>query len=300
MTKGQFSKDFDKLRHVATCLHERAAKYHAQGQGVRPEKLYLQALELQQRLLGPDHPDIAHTLNNLALYYKALGRLAEARPLYERALAMFRKTEGASHADTAATMYNLAQLFKAMGEEMEQRAQQTEKDAREMMGPAESAKAAIREDLSRYQLHIAQSRIHRFGVFALESIPANKRIIPYTGKLIGRQACVSRGSGERTYLVRLDKYWRIDGEFGGSGAELINHSCEPNCRFDIRGHSVWIISLRRIDANEELLLDYRFSHRYPAVPCYCGSAVCRGTINVKRFPAPCSDPIERKATPPSS
>ena len=286
MTKQQLSNDVDKLRQLATRLHERAAKYHAQGQAVRPERLYLRALELQQTLLGPDHPEIAHTLNNLALYYKALGRLAEARPLYERALAMFRKTEGASHSDTAATMYNLAQLFKAMSKEMEQRARQTEKDAREMIEPAESAKAAIREDLSRYRLHIAQSRIHRFGVFAAESIPANKKIIPYTGKLIGRQGCVSNGSDERTYLVRLDKYWRIDGEFGGSGAELINHSCEPNCRFDIRGHSVWIVSLRGIDAQEELLLDYRFSHRYPAVPCYCGSTACRGTINVKRFKVP--------------
>jgi hypothetical protein len=76
MTKQTLSKDFEKLRRVAIRLHERAAKYHAEGQAVRPERLYVRALELQQTLLGPEHPEIAHTLNNLALYYKALGRLA--------------------------------------------------------------------------------------------------------------------------------------------------------------------------------------------------------------------------------
>jgi hypothetical protein len=286
MTKQTLSKDFEKLRRVAIRLHERAAKYHAEGQAVRPERLYVRALELQQTLLGPEHPEIAHTLNNLALYYKALGRLAEARPLYERALAMFRKTRGASHADTAATMHNLAQLLKAMSREMEQRARQTEKDAREMTAPAEAAKAVIREDLMRYRLHVAQSRIHRFGVFALEHIPANRRIIPYIGEMVGRRESVLRGAGARIYLLRVDKYWRIDGSVGGSGAELINHSCEPNCRFDIRGHAVWIVSLRKIVPGEELKLDYRFSHRQPAVPCYCGASACRGTINVKRFIVP--------------
>ena len=283
MTKLQPSKDFDKLRHAAIRLHERAVRYHAQGEAVRPEGLYLRALQLQQALLGPEHAEIAHTLNNLALYYKALGRLAEARPLYERALAMFRKTKGASHADTAAAMHNFAQLLKAMGREMEQRARRTEKDAREMLKPAEAAKATIREDLTRYRLHVAQSRVHRFGVFALEPIPAKRRIIPYTGERISRRECVNRRTGARTYILRLDSYWRIDGSVGGSGAELINHSCEPNCRFEIHGHSVWIVSLRAIDANEELLIDYRFSHRHPAVPCYCGASACRGTINVKRF-----------------
>ena len=282
MTKAQFREDFEKRRRTAVRLHNLAAKYHTEGDAVRPEKLYLQALELNQTLLGADHPEVALTLNNLALHYKALGRTAEARPLYERALSIFQKAHGASHANTAATMFNLARLLKAQGREMQQRARQAEKDARQMGDPKQLAKAVVREDLARYRLRIGPSRVNRFGVFALEPIPAARKIIPYTGELIGRRASVRRGAGGRTYLVRINDYWRLDGSVGGSGAELINHSCEPNCRFDISGSEVWIISLRRIEPPEELLLDYRFSHKHPAVPCYCGAPTCRGIINVKK------------------
>jgi uncharacterized protein len=282
MEQPHSSKDFDKLRQAANRFQNRAAKYHSEGDAVRPEELYLRALDMQQTVWGPVHPEVAHTLNNLALYYKQLGRLAEARPLYERALVIFRKTEGASHPDTATTMYNLAQLFKAQGKEMERRARQAYKDAREIADPAEVARAVIRTDLARYPLRVGTSSIHRFGVFSLERIPGGSKIIPYLGKLVSRRECLRGGATSRTYLLKLNAYWCIDGSTGGSGAELINHSCEPNCRFSTRGNSVWIVSLRKIDPHEELLIDYRFSHRYQAVPCYCGAATCRGMINRRR------------------
>jgi tetratricopeptide (TPR) repeat protein len=150
MQQPHSSKDFDQLRRTASRFQTRAAKYHSQGDAVRPEELYIRALDIQQRLWGPDHQEVAHTLNNLALYYKQLGRLAEARPLYERALAIFRKSDGASHQNTATTMYNLAQLFKVQGKEMERRARQTEKDAREITDPATLARNVIHADLARY------------------------------------------------------------------------------------------------------------------------------------------------------
>ena len=155
-----------------------------------------------------------------------------------------------------------------------------------MGDPKQFAKAVVREDLARYRLRIGPSRVHRFGVFALEPIPTDRKIIPYTGELIGRRAAVRRGAGGRTYLMRINDYWLLDGSVGGSGAELINHSCEPNCRFDIRGSEVWIISLRIIGPREELLLDYCFSNKHPPVPCYCGAPACRGIINVKKTQLP--------------
>jgi len=276
------SKNLEKLRDAAVRFHNRATKYHAQGEAVRPERLYLRALQLQQMLCGPEHPEVAHTLNNLALYYKALGRLAEARPLYERALAIFRTTQGASHDNTAATLFNLAELLKAQAKEMEQRARQTERDAREMADARHTAEATLRQGLGRYRLRVGPSRIHRFGIFAEESIAPGRKIIPYLGEFISRRERVRRSSGARTYLLRLDSYWSIDGSTGGSGAELINHSCEPNCRFHVRGKSVWVVSLRKIHRGEELLIDYKFSYRIPAVPCFCGTPTCRGMINTRR------------------
>jgi hypothetical protein len=176
-------------------------------------------------------------------------------------------------------MFNLAMLLRAQAQEMEQRARCAEKDAREVSDPVQIAKAIIRQELARYRLRTGPSRIHRFGVFAMESIPDGQKIIPYTGELVSRFKWRGRGSRTRTYLLRLDKYWILDGSVGGSGAELINHSCDPNCRFDINGHEAWIVSVRSIAPEEELLLDYRFSSKPPVVPCYCGASNCRGMIN---------------------
>ena len=44
------------------------------------------ALAIDERSYGPDHPNVASTLNNLAQLLYATNRLAEAEPLMRRAL----------------------------------------------------------------------------------------------------------------------------------------------------------------------------------------------------------------------
>jgi SET domain-containing protein len=138
-----------------------------------------------------------------------------------------------------------------------------------------------------FRLRIARSRIHRRGVFACQSIPARRKIIEYAGERIGRvenrrrflRAWRARGQ-KLIYLARLDSYWWIDGAVGGSGAECINHSCDPNVVVRrIKGHLVFF-SCRRISAGDELTVDYQFPKDGPRVPCRCGSRRCRGTINL--------------------
>ena len=69
--------------------------------------------------------------------------------------------------------------------------------------------------------------------------------------------------------------------WAGSGAEIINHSCNP-CLYSkiFKGHILYI-SKRRIRKGEELTVDYLFSKDIGRVPCCCGSPKCRGTINMK-------------------
>jgi len=132
-----------------------------------------------------------------------------------------------------------------------------------------------------FALKLARSRIHRWGVYAQEFIPANRKVIEYTGERINRRETKRRSlEREFTYLFTLDPYWTIDGAAGGSGAEYINHSCEPNLTSRIlRGHIIYI-SLRDIQPGEELTVDYRFDKKVERVACRCGSAKCRGTINL--------------------
>jgi SET domain-containing protein len=133
--------------------------------------------------------------------------------------------------------------------------------------------------LTRYRLDTRPSRIHRWGVYAAESIPAHRKVIEYTGERVSRREAKRRGLGRRTYLFTLDDYWSIDGAVGGSGAEFINHSCDPNLYSCIRSGHVLYMSRRPIRPGEELTVDYCFSKKIHRVPCRCGSANCRGTIN---------------------
>ena len=134
---------------------------------------------------------------------------------------------------------------------------------------------------ARFRLRIGESRIHRWGVFAEERISAWRDVIEYVGELVNPVEAYRRTkSAEETYAFALDKFWRIDGAVGGSGAEFINHSCDPNLRWRDRGGRVLCQSVRPIAVGEELTLDYHFSPKAPKFPCRCGSSQCRGTINV--------------------
>lgn len=134
---------------------------------------------------------------------------------------------------------------------------------------------------TRFRLQIRESRIHRRGVFALQRIPPQVKVIEYTGERISRRETKQRGQGSVTYLFTLDDYWTIDGAVGGSGAEIINHSCAPNLYSKIfKGHILYM-SRRPIRPGEELTVDYRFSDKIGDVTCRCGARECRGVINLK-------------------
>jgi esterase/lipase superfamily enzyme/Tfp pilus assembly protein PilF len=74
-----------------------------------------QALALAEKLHGPDHPDVANSLNHLAALYGTQGRYADAEPLYRRSLAIREKALGPDHPDVARSLNNLAGLYDDEG-----------------------------------------------------------------------------------------------------------------------------------------------------------------------------------------
>ena len=135
---------------------------------------------------------------------------------------------------------------------------------------------------SAFRLEIKESGIHRYGVYALEDIPAKRKVIEYTGEKLNRQQTKERQNqhGQLVYMFTLNSYWAIDGARGGSGAEYINHSCDPNLETRILKEHILFMSRRPIPAGEELTLDYRFAKDVQKYECRCGSPKCRGTINL--------------------
>ncbi len=78
-----------------------SALYKTQGHYALAEPLYKRALAIWEKALGPDHPAVATSLNNLGELYRAQGRYAQAEPLYKRALAIWEKALGPDHPSVA-------------------------------------------------------------------------------------------------------------------------------------------------------------------------------------------------------
>jgi SET domain-containing protein len=105
-----------------------------------------------------------------------------------------------------------------------------------------------------------RSRLHGYGVFAAEVIPKNKRIIDYAGELVLNSECLER---EVRYLeqgciwvFRVNRRWSRDAAVNGNVARFINHSCRPNCWWEVVDKTIWIRASRTIQPGEELTYDY--------------------------------------------
>ena len=65
---------------------------------------------------------------------------------------------------------------------------------------------------------------------------------------------------------------------GHSMAMFINHSCHPNCEIDERNGRIFIKSIRKLKAGEEITYDYWLYDGDDEAPCSCGSRNCRGSM----------------------
>ena len=117
-----------------------------------------------------------------------------------------------------------------------------------------------------------KSKLHGWGVFALEPINKNTRIITYDGELIDHKESYKR---ETKYLKRgeiwcftVNRRWVRDANVGGNVARFINHSCKPNCWVDVVDQTIWIRASRRIEPGEELTYDYN-TEGDKVIPCRC-------------------------------
>ncbi len=89
-----------------------------QGINQEAEKWYLEAKDIQKKVLGEEHPDYALTINNLATLYSALGDFASAEPLFLQAQAIWEKALGPENeyagwsAESLGTLYHRMQNYK--------------------------------------------------------------------------------------------------------------------------------------------------------------------------------------------
>jgi SET domain-containing protein len=106
-----------------------------------------------------------------------------------------------------------------------------------------------------------RSPIAGWGVYALEPITKNSRIVDYAGQVISWKESERR---EERY-IRQGCIWCFvlharrsvrDANVGGNIARFINHACRPNCYTQVIGDTIWIRAARNIARGEELTYDY--------------------------------------------
>jgi tetratricopeptide (TPR) repeat protein len=96
-------------------LNQQFIELHKQGKYSEALPVAKKTLAIKEKLLGPDDPDVANSLNNLSARYYERGKDAQAEPLLRRALAIQEKALGRDHLHVAISLNNLATLYYKQG-----------------------------------------------------------------------------------------------------------------------------------------------------------------------------------------
>lgn len=101
---------------VAVMLNNLAAALLREGDAERATEFLAQALYINQRTYGPNHPAVAVALNNLAVLKKDQHDFATAKELIRRALSINEESFGVESSSSLATLNNLAAVTRASGD----------------------------------------------------------------------------------------------------------------------------------------------------------------------------------------
>jgi tetratricopeptide (TPR) repeat protein len=102
-------------RDEASELIKRADALYEARRYVDAELLYKRSLAIREKVFGPNHPDVAISLNQLGVLYDTQSRYDDAEQLFKRSLAIREKTLGPNHPDVAESLNALALLYTDQG-----------------------------------------------------------------------------------------------------------------------------------------------------------------------------------------
>lgn len=104
----------------------------------------------------------------------------------------------------------------------------------------------------KYKLKVKKG-ISGKGLFAEEDIPKGVCLIEYIGKNVPEKEQYTIRS---KYLFAVGKSGMINGNIPENTAKYINHSCKPNSEIEEHKGRIFIFSIKKIKAGEEINYDY--------------------------------------------
>lgn len=100
---------------VVTALSHLAIVYRDDGKLDQATPLFEEMVALQEKQLGPEHPELMANLNNLSDIYRNQGRYAKAESLLKRVLSVNERVMGPEHPNVATSLNNLAMVYRVQG-----------------------------------------------------------------------------------------------------------------------------------------------------------------------------------------
>jgi serine/threonine protein kinase/Tfp pilus assembly protein PilF len=100
---------------ISPVLNDLASVYTREHQWALAKQAYEQALEIDRRALGDDHPRVAFRLQNLAIVAQNMGDLQQAEALYLEAIKRQEHTYGDRHPETVIAKGNYGMLLQREG-----------------------------------------------------------------------------------------------------------------------------------------------------------------------------------------
>jgi tetratricopeptide (TPR) repeat protein len=101
---------------LARALSNLAITYYLTDRDDEAQALEREALEIRQRVLGPEHPDTLISMQSLGAQLRHVGRLDEAEPLLVTVVETLRRTLGPDSSNLGAPLTNLAALMSDRGD----------------------------------------------------------------------------------------------------------------------------------------------------------------------------------------
>jgi len=130
-----------------------------------------------------------------------------------------------------------------------------------------------------YPVKIAKSKIAGKGAYALQRIPARKKIGDLGGVIVTMKEALKLIKDKKVInLVELDDDLALNASAQPNDIRFINHSCDPNTYMRVLKNRVEFYALKNIKKGEELSCDYGETHHEGTLPCRCRSKNCRGFI----------------------
>ena len=167
-----------EFEEAARLLDQAGDYLRERGQYTEAEPLLIKSLAIREKILGPEQPVVARSLNNLARIYHHQGKFSQAEALYQQALTIRENALGSEHPHVADSLNDLGVLYSEQGkyEEAEPLYQRALAIHEKALGPEHPDVATSLNSLA--SLYQAQGRY-------AEAEPLYQRVLALSEKALG-------------------------------------------------------------------------------------------------------------------